>query len=172
MKKTIALTAVLLSACATSEEVWGGRTAVVETQAVQAVTVRWLAQNYEPSQFLGDPKAVCLVVADAVGRRDFTATAQAARSTDMDPTPLMLSRLRDVRPPVVPISECRHGDDLAEVLVDTGERAIVLGVGYPTWVTPDLARIGATIRENPRNWFRYRCSLTRGPDGWELRRCT
>ncbi len=163
---------LILAACASNEPVWGGRTGAREAQAVQAATVRWFAANYQPSPFLGEAQALCLVVGERVGRRDILATAQAARSENMDPPAVILARLRDVRPKVLPISECVHGKDLTEVLEDTGERAVVLGVSYPEWVTPNLARISATLRENSRNWFRYRCSLVRGAEGWQIRRCT
>jgi len=172
MRRLLVLAVLALSGCATTKEVWGGRTAVRETQAVQGATVRWLAANYKPSGFLGDPKAICLVVGDAVGRRDVTATAQSARTKDQGPPVRLLSMLRNVRPSVRPISDCVYGDDLSEVLVETGERAIVLGLSRPTWVTPNLARISATLRENQATWYRYGCSVVRGPDGWEIRRCT
>jgi hypothetical protein len=172
MKRSLWFTVVMLSGCATSQEVWGGRTAERETQEVQIATVRWLAANYEPSEFLGTPQAICLVVAERVGRRDISAARQSARNSNMDPPPNLLSRLRGVRPTVKPISDCVYGDDLSEVLADTGERAIVLGVSYPTWVTPNLARVSATLRENQQTWYRYNCSLVREVDGWEIRRCT
>jgi hypothetical protein len=172
MRRLLVLAVLALSACATTTEVWGGRTPESETQAVQGATVRWLAANYKPSGFLGDPQAICLVVGDAVGRGVVAAAAQSARTKEQDPPASLLARLRNVRPSVRPISDCVYGDDLSEVLADTGQRAIVLGLSRPTWVTPNLARVSATLRENQATWYHYGCSLVRGPEGWEIRRCT
>ena len=172
MKRLLFAALAVSSGCATTQEVYGGRTASRETQAVYVATVEFLAENYDPSEFLGEPRAICLVVADVVGRRDVEATAQSARPKDMDPPATLLSRLRGVRPAVRPISDCVYGDDLAEIVRSTGERAIVLGISHPTWVTPNLARVSATLRENQRTWYRFNCSLVRGPEGWAIRRCT
>ncbi|MCH7532930.1 MAG: hypothetical protein IIB36_14400 [Gemmatimonadetes bacterium] len=171
MKRLTTLCLIALGACATSQDVWGGRIAARETQAVQIAAVRYIAEHYEPSEYLGQPEAICLVVGQQAGRRDRIATALAARSEDMDPPASLLSRLRQVRPRVLPISACRWGEDLSEVLVDSGARAIALGISHPQWVTPNLARVTATLRENQRIWYRYRCSAERGPDGWTIRRC-
>ncbi len=89
----------------------------------------------------------------------------------MDPPAFLLSRLRQVRPQVLPISACRWGDDLSEVLVASGARAIAIGISHPLWVTPNLARVTATLRENNQTFYRYRCSAERGPDGWTIREC-
>ena len=171
MKRLTTLCLIALGACATSQEVWGGRTAALETQAVQSAAVRYLAEHYEPSGFLGKPEAICLVVGQQTGRRDRIATALAARSENMDPPAFLLSRLRQVRPRVLPISACEWGADLSEILVDSGARAIALGISHPQWVTPNLARLTVTLRENNKTWFSYRCSAERGPEGWAIREC-
>ena len=85
MKRLIVLSVFALGACAASQEVWGGRTPAREAQAVQGAAVRYLAEHYDPSDFLGKPEAICLVVGQRAGRRDRIATAIAARSEDMDP---------------------------------------------------------------------------------------
>ena len=171
MKRLIALSLFALSACATRQDVFGGRTAGREAQAVQGAAVRFLAEHYDPSEFLGHPEAICLVVGQQAGRRDRIATALAGRSEDMDPPSSLLSRLGQVRPRVLPISACQWGVDLSEVLVDSGARAIAMGISHPQWVTPNLARVTATLRENNNIWYRYRCSAERGPDGWTIREC-
>ena len=89
----------------------------------------------------------------------------------MDPPAFLLSRLSQVRPRVLPISACQWGQDLSEVLVDSGARAIAIGISHPQWVTANLARLTATLRENNKTWYRYRCSAARGPDGWTIREC-
>ena len=172
MKRLMTLSLfVSLGACATTPEVFGGRGAVREAQAVQSTAVRYLAEHFEPSEFLGKPEAICLVVGQEVGFRDRIATALAARSADMDPPAFMMSQLRQVRPRVLPISACQWGDDLSEVLVDSGARAIAIGISHPLWVTPNLARLVVTLRENNKNWYRYTCSAERDEDGWAIREC-
>ena len=171
MKRWIVLSLFALAACAGSQQVWGGRSGAREAQAVQGAVVRYLAEHYDPSDFLGVPEAICLVVGQQAGRRDRIATAIAARSEDMDPPAYLLSRLAQVRPRVLPISACQWGDDLSEVLVDSGARAIAIGISHPQWVTANLARVTATLRENNHTFYRYRCSAERGPDGWTIREC-
>ena len=171
MKRLIVLSVFALGACAASQEVWGGRTPARETQAVQGAAVRYLAEHYDPSDFLGKPEAICLVVGQRAGRRDRIATAIAARSEDMDPPASLLSRLAQVRPRVLPISACQWGDNLSEVLVESGARAIAIGISHPQWVTPNLARVTATIRENNHTWYSFRCSAEREPEGWTIRDC-
>ena len=89
----------------------------------------------------------------------------------MDPPAYLLSRLAQVRPRVLPISACQWGDDLSEVLVESGARAIAIGISHPQWVTPNLSRVTATIRENNHTWYSFRCSAEREPEGWTIRDC-
>jgi len=140
-------------------------------QLVQVATVRYIARHYDPNDFLGEPKAFCLVVSESAWNREMIATAMSGRNSDLDPPTTLLARLRDVQPRVVPISQCQWGSSLEEVLTDSGERAVSLGVGYPNWVTPNLARLSVTVRENQQVWYRYQCSLERGPEGWGVRQC-
>ncbi len=171
MKRLIVFSLIALGACAASQEVWGGRTPDREAQAVQGATLRYLAEHYDPSDFLGTPEAICLVVGQQAGHRDRIATAMAGRTKDMDPPASLLSQLSEVRPRVLPISACQWGQDLSEVLVDSGARAIAIGISHPRWVTANLARVTATLRENNHTWYSYRCSAERGPDGWTIREC-
>ena len=171
MKRLFVFSLIALGACAASQEVWGGRTPDREAQAVQGATLRYLAEHYDPSDFLGTPEAICLVVGQQAGRRDRIATAMAGRTEDMDPPASLLSQLSQVRPRVLPISACQWGVDLSEVLVESGVRAIAIGISHPRWVTPNLARVNATIRENSNTWYSYRCSAERGTDGWSIRDC-
>ena len=171
MKRLIVLSVIALGACAASQEVWSGSTPEREAQAVQSAAVRYLAEHYDPNDFLGEPEAICLVVGQQAGRRDRMATALAGRTENMDPPASLLAGLDEVRPRVLPISACQWGVDLSEVLVDSGVRAIAIGISHPQWVTPNLARVRATLRENNRTWYSYRCSAERGRDGWVIREC-
>jgi len=171
MKRFVIVALVTLSGCATSQEVWGGRTQTREVQGVQAAAVRYFADNYDPADYLGEPQALCLVLGRPEWSLDRDALQRSARTDEMNPTPAFLSSLKNVRPRVVPIADCVWGEDLSEILKDSGERAIALGVSHPRWVTPNLARFTVSLRENPRKRFGFQCSASREPEGWRVRQC-
>ena len=157
-------------ACSMQKAVWGGREPTRETLIVQERVTRWMATHYDPSGFLGDIEAICLIAADVAGGQ-LRAISMSVRDKEYDPSPALIARLRGTDPPVRPVSDCAQDAELVERVAATGGRGIVLAVRHPSWVTPNLARVGATVRENAQVRFTYNCSVERRPDGWRVRSC-
>ena len=161
---------VAVTACFSNRPVFGGRGGVQETFNVQAQVVSWLVRNYQSSESLGTAKAFCVVAAD-LGGNQLIALSMVTRPTDYDPPARLMGRLRSRDPAVLPISRCRRDDELVERLVDGDDRAVVVGVGYPFWVTANLARLQVVVRESANVSYSYGCSIERGREGWAVRNC-
>jgi len=158
---------VFVASCASSPEWDAKRDTEGEREAIYEAAVRWLVSNYQPSRWTPEPSAVCLVV----GWRFRTVQALSSRKDEYDPPSTLIRRLRDVDPPVLPISDCGWDEEVHEVVRTTGEKAMSLGIGYPSWVTANLAYVPVTFRETGLKRNSYRCSLTRGLEGWRVRKC-
>jgi hypothetical protein len=157
---------VLLLGCASSPK-WGGGSTAREERGIYESTVRYLIANYRTSRWTVEPDAYCLVV----GRREAVARTMAERGPEWDPDPALLGILADIRPEVIPISECGRNDQVREVRRETGTPVVTLGVGYPRWSTPDQAEVDVAVRESASQRNAYTCTLRRNVDGWTVRRC-
>jgi hypothetical protein len=156
----------LISSCA-PKATWGGRSTERDRESIYAASARWLVANYRPSLWTRNPTAICLIV----GWNDQRVMRSANRFARYDPTPSLINRLGDVRPPVIPISKCGWDEALHEVVLKSGEKAVSLGISHPEWSTPNLAHVVVTFRETAQLQLQYECSLTRTPEGWRLRKC-
>ena len=157
-------------ACSTGQAVWGGREPARETLIVQERVARWMTTHYEPSNFLGEVEAICLIAADPAGAQ-LRAISMSERDGQYDPNPALLARFRGTDPPVRPVSDCAQDAELVERVSSTEGRAVILAVSHPRWVTPNLARVSAMVRETAQIRFTYNCSVERRPDGWMVRSC-
>lgn len=137
--------------------------------AVHAAVVRFITTHYEPAARAGTPAAWCL----AVGRRAGQAVNSFRREADepWNPSPRLLSRVSEVEPRVIPVSQCGQDDGLQERVLETDEPAVLLILSHPSWDTHETATVVVGMRESPTFQDRAVCRLTRGSDDWRVRDC-
>lgn len=157
-----------LAACA-SRPGWShlGGAPVAEAGVYEAV-VRYVHTFYDPPYWNPAPAAWCL----ATGRRA-SSTARGRVGEDRSswtPTPRLIASLNDLTPPVRPIDECAT-DDGDELLLATGERAIVIAIEHPAWESPEFARLLVYTRQDTRASNRFSCRLARITEGWRVLEC-
>lgn len=166
----LAATSLLLMGCSSSGSRWsdlrGGES--VELVLYEA-TARFITSFYVPSERVEVPAAFCL----AVGRRSAQVLRQKRRSPDetWEPTRLLLSRLADVEPPVVRVSECEWNDEVEEVHRPSERPAVVVRISHPSFASPTTASVQVDTRESATYRFGYRCDLARRAGEWVVERC-
>lgn len=156
--------------CSSTPANWSnaGGPAVAEAQIYETV-VRYITRYYVPSGNTPTPAAFCL----AVGRRSAQASGQSRR----DPGEIwvasrqLLGRMADLDPPIVPASDCAWNESAEEIHVPSGERAVLLTVGHPTFSASARASTTVRTRENESYAFRHVCELRLESFGWTVRRC-
>ena len=114
-----------------------------DTDDIRETVVRYQAAHLTPDDL--QPSALARVVALCVGFE---------KSGGVDPTPTLLARLKDVRPPVVAYSTC----------VRDGFQGRL-----PIWVTAIGPSTGTTVQARGRsvqNYYLY--VLERRPTGWAV----
>lgn len=129
-----------------------------------------MTRHYGPSGFLGEVASFCILAADQGGSQ-WRALSMVDRPEELDPQPGLMGPLRSLNPPAIPISRCVRDEQLVERVASSGDRAVVLGVGYPDWITPNLARVQAVVQESASLRLRYGCSVERDVLGWSVTRC-
>lgn len=160
---------LVLAGCSSSRTPFQGATTSGDEAAVHEAVIRFIARNYQSSARAGTPRAWCL----AVGRRSGLTYNAFMRGSDepWNPSARLLSRLTDVEPRVLPVSECGQDAGLQERILETDEPAVLLVVSHPVWETAETASVFVGMRENPSQEDRARCRLVRGPEGWSVRDC-
>lgn len=163
------LLALALAGCGTAGTPFDPRSTAGEEMAVQETVIRFVTGHFRPRARAGAPAAWCL----AVGRRVSRALNPARRGEDETYVPgqRLLQRLRDISPPVVPVSDCGVDESQQERLSETGEPAILLLISHPIWETQQNAIVELYTRETPNDVDGARCRLVRGVEGWRIRDC-
>jgi hypothetical protein len=161
--------AVTVAACASGPQTWSdvGGAATAEMD-IHEQTVRFAVRYYEPSR-RGPPAAFCL----AVGRRSINAVSEVrrARGEIWIPGHRLIARLSDLRPAVVPGSECDQDADRREVHRPSGGQGVLIHVSEPAYSSPERATVRLSTNESPQYRFSYRCELRREALDWTVVRC-
>lgn len=134
---------------------------------VYDTTIRYIHRFYDPGPGLDLPAAWCV----AVGRRSTVPLGEARRDERWHPGEALLRRLADLRPRVVPVTDCRWDSDLVEIYIPTQERAVAMSVSRPVYGTPESARVQVTTRESDRYRGSFDCRLKQSTDEWEILDC-
>lgn len=165
---TTAVMAGLVSACSSQPVQWGGNQSTERQESdIYVATARYVAANYQVTGFDRSPAAMCLAVGPLASR----VIRREERSGDANPSAAILARLDDAALPVLPISGCEWNERVEEVRADTGQRGWAMAAGQPRWTTPNLAYVEVFVRESPRFFRAFGCSLERSVEGWRIRKC-
>lgn len=137
-------------------------------QGVYEAVIRYVHTFYDAPDWNPSPAAWCV----AIGRRASVAARGRDGSDDSlwTPPPRLLTNMSDLTPPVHPIGDCGTVDG-EELLLETGQRAIVVALEHPFWESPEFARVLVFTRQDPRAFNRFNCRVARTFEAWAVQEC-
>ena len=168
MKRVVSAVAVAVVVLASMPQRLAAQSVDRREFAVQVKVFEFLFENHMSRHRKGDLQAFCIVS----GRRSHVALDHRTRDhQEWGPVGPFLRRFAQLRPAVLPISECAWDGDGSEMTVAFEKPAVAMAVSSVYWTTPKSGRVHIRIQEDWRARYGLSCLVVQRGSEWEVRNC-